>query len=146
MDNKMICSKCKKRPAVIFVSRVDGDKTTQEGYCIKCATELNIGPIKQMMQSMGITEDDIEAVSEQFGDMMENMDDFQLGGAGTMPFMQNFLNNNPMGNNDSSVEEQVEEEEDGGVTLCTIEDDDEYDRIADIFDDMLFSEIDYDAQ
>ena len=52
MNNKMICSKCKKRPAVIFVSRVDGDKTTQEGYCIKCATELNIGPIKQMMQSM----------------------------------------------------------------------------------------------
>ena len=93
MNNKMICSKCKKRPAVIFVSRVDGDKTTQEGYCIKCATELNIGPIKQMMQSMGITEDDIEAVSEQFGDMMENMEDFQLGGAGTMPFMQNFLAN-----------------------------------------------------
>ncbi len=111
MNNKMICSKCKKRPAVIFVSRVDGDKTTQEGYCIKCATELNIGPIKQMMQSMGITEDDIEAVSEQFGDMMENMDDFQLGGAGTMPFMQNFLNNNPMENNSSSAEAQVEEEE-----------------------------------
>ncbi len=111
MNNKMICSKCKKRPAVIFVSRVDGDKTTQEGYCIKCATELNIGPIKQMMQSMGITEDDIEAVSEQFGDMMENMDDFQLGGAGTMPFMQNFLNNNPIDNNASPAEEQVEEEE-----------------------------------
>ena len=78
---------------------------------MKCASELNIGPIKQMMQSMGITEDDIEAVSEQFGDMMENMDDFQLGGAGTMPFMQNFLNNNPIENNSSSAEEQVEEEE-----------------------------------
>ena len=111
MNNKMICSKCKKRPAVIFVSRVDGDKTTQEGYCIKCATELNIGPIKQMMQSMGITEDDIEAVSEQFGDMMENMDDFQLGGAGTMPFMQNFLNNNPMENKAPSAEEQIDEEQ-----------------------------------
>ena len=111
MNNKMICSKCKKRPAVIFVSRVDGDKTTQEGYCIKCASELNIGPIKQMMQSMGITEDDIEAVSEQFGDMMENLEDFQLGGAGTMPFMQNFLNNNPMGNNASTDEEEVEEVE-----------------------------------
>ncbi len=111
MNNKMICSKCKKRPAVIFVSRVDGDKTTQEGYCIKCASELNIGPIKQMMQSMGITEDDIEAVSEQFGDMMENLEDFQLGGAGTMPFMQNFLNNNQMNADASPVEEQVEEEE-----------------------------------
>ena len=111
MNNKMICSKCKKRPAVIFVSRVDGDKTTQEGYCIKCASELNIGPIKQMMQSMGITEDDIEAVSEQFGDMMENLDDFQLGGAGTMPFMQNFLNNNPMSNNSSTENETVEDEQ-----------------------------------
>ncbi len=110
MNNKMICSKCKKRPAVIFVSRVDGDKTTQEGYCIKCASELNIGPIKQMMQSMGITEDDIEAVSEQFGDMMENLEDFQLGGAGTMPFMQNFLNNNQMGGEASAVEEEPEEE------------------------------------
>ena len=111
MNNKMICSKCKKRPAVIFVSRVDGDKTTQEGYCIKCATELNIGPIKQMMQSMGITEDDIDAVSEQFGDMMENLDDFQLGGAGTMPFMQNFLNNNQMANNSPAENEAVADEE-----------------------------------
>lgn len=93
MNKKMICSKCKQRPAVIFVSRVDGDKTTQEGFCIKCASELNIGPIKQMMQNMGITEDDLDAVSEQFSDLMDNMDDFQLGGAGTMPFMQNFFNN-----------------------------------------------------
>ena len=93
MNNNMICSRCKKRPAVIFVSKMDGDKTTQEGYCLKCAAELNIGPIKQMMENMGITEDDIEAVSEQFGDMMENMDDFQFGGAGTMPFMQNLFNN-----------------------------------------------------
>ncbi|MBO5064781.1 MAG: ATP-dependent Clp protease ATP-binding subunit [Clostridia bacterium] len=87
----MICSRCKKRPAVIFVSRVDGEKTTQEGFCLKCASEMNIGPIKQMMQNMGITEEDIDAVSEQFGDIMDNMDDFQLGGAGTMPFMQNLF-------------------------------------------------------
>ncbi len=110
MNNKMICSKCKKRPAVIFVSRVDGDKTTQEGFCIKCASELNIGPIKQMMQSMGITEDDIEAVSEQFGDMMENLEDFQFGGAGTMPFIQNIMNNNNSSDNDSaSLDAQIDE-------------------------------------
>ena len=123
MNNKMICSRCKKRPAVIFVSRVDGEKTTQEGFCLKCATELNIGPIKQMMQNMGITEDDIEAVSEQFGDMMDNMDDFQLGGAGTMPFMQNLFNgNNPLMSNDkqsdnnteADVDDTVEEESDDG--------------------------------
>ncbi|MBO5291464.1 MAG: ATP-dependent Clp protease ATP-binding subunit [Clostridia bacterium] len=107
----MICSKCKKRPAVIFVSRVDGENTTQEGFCLKCATELNIGPIKQMMQNMGITEDDIEAVSEQFGDMMDNMDDFQLGGAGTMPFMQNLFNgNNPIMSNDKQNDNNTETE------------------------------------
>ena len=106
--NKMICCKCKKRPAVIFVSKVEGEKTTQEGFCIKCATELNIGPIKQMMQNMGITEDDIDAVSEQFSDMMDNMDDFQLGGAGTMPFMQNMFNAQ---GGDSKVEESEEVEE-----------------------------------
>ena len=113
MNNKMICSKCKQRPAVIFVSRVDGDKTTQEGFCIKCASELNIGPIKQMMQNMGITEDDLDAVSEQFSDLMDNMDDFQLGGAGTMPFMQNFFNgaNSPAPNGDGAPAELDEADE-----------------------------------
>ena len=112
MNNRLICSKCKKRPAVIFVSRVDGDKTTQEGFCIKCATELNIGPIKQMMQNMGITEDDIDAVSEQFGDMMENLEDFQPGGAGTMPFMQNFFNDIPSDDTAALSEEGTEDESD----------------------------------
>lgn len=55
----------------------------------------------------------------------------------------------PINEDGSEAEEyvilKVEEDEDGGVTLCTIEDDDEYDRIADVFDDLLFSEIDYDG-
>ena len=50
------------------------------------------------------------------------------------------------GDDEEYVILKVEEEDDGGVSLVTIEDDDEYDRIADIFDDMLFSEIDYDAE
>ncbi len=111
MNNKMICSRCKKRPAVIFVSRVDGDKTSQEGFCIKCASELNIGPIKQLMQNMGITEEELDAVSEQFGDMMDNMGDFQLGGAGTMPFMQNFMNGSSEIPNDSKAPSEVDAEE-----------------------------------
>lgn len=113
MNNNMICCKCKKRPAVIFVSKIEGEKTTQEGFCIKCATELNIGPIKQMMQNMGITEDDLDAVSEQFSDMMENMDDFQFGGAGTMPFMQNMQNmfNADGGSAEAEVDEDAEASE-----------------------------------
>ncbi|MBS7360515.1 MAG: ATP-dependent Clp protease ATP-binding subunit, partial [Oscillospiraceae bacterium] len=105
MNNKMVCCRCKKRPAVIFISKIEGEKTTQEGFCLKCASEMNIGPIKQMMQNMGITEDDIDAVSEQFGDIMDNMDDFQLGGAGTMPFMQNLFGNGDFGLNGKATEE-----------------------------------------
>ncbi len=119
MNNRMICSKCKKRPAVIFVSKVEGEKTTQEGFCIKCATELNIGPIKQMMQNMGITEDDIDAVSEQFSDIMDNMDDFQLGGAGTMPFMQNMFNAQGADSKAEETEEVDDSEEDGDDSADT---------------------------
>ncbi len=110
MDNKMICSKCKKRPAVIFVSKIEGEKTTQEGFCIKCAMDLNIGPIKQMMESMGITDDELEAVSEQFGDMLGDMDGFQPGGAGTMPFLQNLFNSD--GAKSSKKDENLDIEED----------------------------------
>ena len=117
MNNKMICVKCKKRPAVIFVSRVDGEKTTQEGFCIKCASEMNIGPIKQMMENMGITEDDLDAVSEQFSDLMDNLDGFQLGGAGTMPFMQNFSNNADADSkkiSDEDIDEDFDEDDSKG--------------------------------
>lgn len=112
MDNKLICSKCKKRPAVIFVSRIDGDKTTQEGFCIKCAMELNIGPIKQMIQNMGISEDELESVSEQFGEMLDGLDGFQPGGAGTMPFLQNFMNAAPTGEKPIEKDDLDDEAED----------------------------------
>ena len=91
-----ICSRCKKRPAMIFISRVDGEKSTPEGLCLKCAMEMNIGPIKQMMESMGITEEDLDAMSEQLGGMFggENGEDFEPGGAGTFPFMQGLMDLN----------------------------------------------------
>ena len=93
---QVLCSRCKERPAMFFVTKVDGDKTTQEGLCIKCAMELNIGPIKQIIQSMGISEDEFDEVSEQFNEMFEN-GSFEPGGAGTMPFLQNLANMNQQG-------------------------------------------------
>ena len=89
MNSKMLCSKCGKRPAVVFISKIQGDDSTQEGLCLKCAMEMNIGPIKQFMEKMGITEEEVEAVSEQLGDAMDAMggpDGFEFGGAGTFPF------------------------------------------------------------
>ena len=87
---QVLCARCKKRPAMFFVTKVEGEKTTQEGLCIKCAMEMNIGPVKQIMQSMGISEDELEDVSEQFEAMFGEDGGFEPGGAGTMPFLQNF--------------------------------------------------------
>jgi len=87
---QVLCSKCKKRPAMFFITRIEGEKTAQEGLCMKCAMEMNIGPVKQIMQSMGISEDEIEDVSEQFNSFLENDSGtgFEPGGAGTLPFIQ----------------------------------------------------------
>ena len=63
--NKLICSKCKIRPAVIFVSKIEGERTTQEGLCIQCAMKLNIGPIKEIMDRMGISEEELEEFSDE---------------------------------------------------------------------------------
>ncbi len=125
---KMMCSRCHERPAVIFITKIEGDKSTPEGLCMKCASELNIGPIKQMMSSMGITDEDLEAANEQLEgmfDMMsdgeengENEDDaFNPGGAQSMPanFLQNFLGgafapkNNYSENNPLPDSQQVSE-------------------------------------
>lgn len=93
---QIMCSKCGIRPAVIFMTRMDGEKSSkQEGLCLKCAME-STGPIKQMMENMGITEDDYDAMSEQFGAMMGMGDDgegFEPGGVPTFPFMQGLMKN-----------------------------------------------------
>ncbi len=109
MNSNMLCSKCGKRPAVVFISKIQGDDSTQEGLCLKCAMDMNIGPIKQFMEKMGITEEEVEAVSEQLGDAMDAMGDtegFEFGGAGTFPFMQGLMNGMggmPMANKDENA-------------------------------------------
>ena len=92
---KVVCSRCKKRPAVIFISKIIDGKTVPEGLCLQCAMEMNIGPIKQMMDSMGITEEDVDSLSEQFSSMFPDSDDeeggFEAGGSPTVPFLQGLL-------------------------------------------------------
>ncbi len=88
---RVTCSRCKQRPAVIFISKIIDGKTVPEGLCMKCAMEMNIGPIKQMMESMGITEEDVDSLSEQFSSLFPESDEdggFEAGGSPTMPFLQ----------------------------------------------------------
>ena len=111
---KVVCSRCKKRPAVIFISKIIDGKTVPEGLCINCAMEMNIGPIKQMMDSMGITEEDVDAISEQFSNMFPDSDSdegFEAGGSPTMPFLQGLfgdMQNSLTVNNDSSKDKSAD--------------------------------------
>lgn len=50
-----LCSRCKKNLAVIFITKIDNGKTINEGLCLKCARELGIKPVDDLMQRMGIT-------------------------------------------------------------------------------------------
>ena len=106
---RVLCSKCHERPAVIFIQRIENGKTTPEGLCIRCAMEMNVGPIKQMMENMGITEDDIDSIDEQMNAAFDGIDEgsFENGGAPTFPFMQGM-----MGNHDAP---EVEDGEEAGV-------------------------------
>ena len=88
----MLCSRCKKRVAMIFLSKMENGKPVNEGLCLKCAKELNLPQVTAMMEQMGITDDDIDAISDQMTELA-NGDSFEPGGNQTMPaFLQNMMN------------------------------------------------------
>ena len=103
MAMSMLCSRCKKRVAVVFMTRMENGKTINEGLCLQCAKELGIGPVNELMEKMGITDDEIENMNDQLMGMIdengEEIDpdldpddpDFVPGGAQTFPFFQNMF-------------------------------------------------------
>ncbi len=69
-----LCSICNKNPAVVFVSRTDGTKMINEGYCLPCAIKKNITPVNQLAEQFGMDPSDIESMVAGFGDFLENGD------------------------------------------------------------------------
>lgn len=74
MQPKM-CSKCKKNIAVVFITRVENGITMNEGYCLKCARSLGIPQIDQAVRQMGISEDDLDLLSDEMSSMFGQRDD-----------------------------------------------------------------------
>ena len=60
-----LCTRCKKNVAVIFVTKIENGETKNEGLCLKCARELGIKPVDDMMKKMGISDDDLESISNE---------------------------------------------------------------------------------
>lgn len=106
MNQQMLCSRCKKRMAVVFITRMEGDKSVNEGLCLKCAKELNIKPVTDLMDKMGITDEQLDAMDDQMNGLLDSFgDSFDMGGAQSMPFMQMF--------NMPAQRGEEDEEEDG---------------------------------
>lgn len=95
---------------MFFITKVEGNETKQEGLCMKCAMEMNIGPIKQIMESMGISEDEVDSVSDQFDELFgEDGTGFMPGGAGTLPFMNQSEQDDDEEDEDSDGEDEIDE-------------------------------------
>jgi ATP-dependent Clp protease ATP-binding subunit ClpA len=75
----LLCKVCKKNSAVIFMTKIENGKQSQEGLCLKCAKNSNIGPIKQLFENSGMSDDELDALNEQMGDFMKNMTPEMMG-------------------------------------------------------------------
>ena len=110
MQAKM-CSRCGKNVAIVFITRVEGNEQKNEGLCLKCARELHIKPVDDMLEKMGISDEDLDSLS---GDMMnalsgvESLMDIENGGGdddsdddgktATFPFLNRLFGGNNGGN------------------------------------------------
>ena len=102
-----LCSKCNTKPAVVFLTRIEGEKSFPEGYCLSCAKELNIGPINDMLKQLNINDENIDEVTNEMMETMdgiigedgqidaqalnEKMEEILPGGAATFPFLNNLF-------------------------------------------------------
>lgn len=124
----MLCSKCHKNIAVIFISKIEGDKQTSEGLCLSCAKEMGIAPIEQLVGQMGIDEGDIDSISEELNSMMEGFENGEIpeelegeiealgeNAPKTMNFFSQMLGNIPpmkaKSSGENTSEEKVDEKE-----------------------------------
>ena len=112
----MLCSRCKKRQAVVFISTIQGNDKRDEGLCLICAKELGVPQVNDYLEKMGISDEDLEESYKMiFGDVDEETDadsgaddDFTPGGAGTMmPFFKRFA-----ANKDSQTESEKQDVQD----------------------------------
>ena len=79
----MVCIRCQKRPAIIFVQRMENGQMKNEGYCLHCARELHIKPVEDLMKQFGMSDEDMDNMEDRMENMMQELGD----GSGSMnPF------------------------------------------------------------
>jgi ATP-dependent Clp protease ATP-binding subunit ClpE len=120
----MMCSICKENVAVVFITKIIDGKQTQEGLCLSCAKKQGIQPINQLLEQTGISEEEIDNINKQVGDLFENID---MSGVNSAPGDQgpispgnpffNFINkafskNEDTGDNSKDFLKEAQEDKD----------------------------------
>ena len=112
-----LCSRCKKNVAVVFISKMDGDHTINEGLCLKCAKDLGLPQVDDMMKRMGISDEDLETISQEMMNAMtgvENIEDLpggdeadgdeEEGKTATFPFLNRLFSGGDVPHSESPEE------------------------------------------
>ncbi len=114
----IMCSQCKKRPAVVFLTSTKGNERKNENLCLVCAKERNIPQVAEYMKKLGITDDELEQMSNQMMDMMDILDgdSFEMGGSNIMSpnFIQNILNPDGKAENEQEKTDSESKNKKGG--------------------------------
>ena len=99
---RTICSRCKKNIAVIFITKIENGQSTNEGLCLKCAKELKIKPVEDIIRKMGLSDDDLDNLSSEMVEAMngiealaeiEDGDSDEDGKTATFPFLNKLFGN-----------------------------------------------------
>ncbi|MBR0160735.1 MAG: ATP-dependent Clp protease ATP-binding subunit, partial [Oscillospiraceae bacterium] len=96
-----LCSRCGKNPAVVFITKIENNQTKSEGLCLKCARELHIKPIEDIMTRIGISDEDLDSLSGEMMNALSGLEELPAdpesgeededGKTATFPFLRNLF-------------------------------------------------------
>ena len=96
----MVCNRCQKRPAIIFVQRMENGQMKNEGFCLHCARELHIKPVEDLMKQFGMSDEDMDNMENRMESMMDEM-----GDANPLSLMMNM--GQPMGGEENEEDDDL---------------------------------------
>ena len=100
----MLCVRCNKRPAVVFVQKLEGSESKSEGYCLRCAREMGIKPVEDLMKRFNISPEDMDRMEDNMNDFMKEMEN------GDMSSMMQMMTGMPGAEDGMSFSDEDEEE------------------------------------